>query len=578
MPTSVRLKRYREVMTPSSNAKSFAAFTLRHPRDKAGRDGRVQETPMKYFLYCRKSTESEDRQVLSIDSQLDELRGKFASTSAIQIVEIFTESFSAKAPGRPIFGEMLRRIEAGEANGIIAWHPDRLARNSIDGGRIIYLLDKKVLRDIKFATFTFENNSQGKFMLSIIFGYSKYYVDSLSENVKRGNRAKIARGWRPNLAPIGYLNDKNTRTIVPDPDRFTLVRRIFDLALTEILSLRRIALETHQWGLRSLQCKRRGGKYLNTSSVYQILRSPFYAGILAWSGELHQGAHESMITWSEFERVAQWLRRGNKPSPSKHFFPFTGLIRCGECGLSVTAENRVNRYGYKYTYYRCTKKRMDHRCGQRYISASHLENAFVTFLGMHTISEGLHKWAIKHVRNTEKDDGAFPLEQRRTNLKLALAESGRALSKLTALHLRDMISEDEFMDERKKLQEQRIRTEDELRNLAAPTSWLEPGEALVWFCSTAVSCFLTGDAATKRRLIQSVGSNLVLTDRILNIEARKPLVLVKKNATRSELWAGLNESRNLFTMKDPETLATLGAIQDLKAQYEKSRGVKKKAA
>src|SRR5207237_1132331 len=137
------------------------------------------------------------------------------------------------------FDQILKRIERGEAEGIISWHPDRLARNAVDGGKIIHLLDTGKLKDMKFSAFSFENSSQGKFMLAIIFGYSKYYVDALSENVKRGNRLKVQNGWRPNLAPVGYLNDHATKTIIPDPDRFPLIRRMWELMLTGSYSPRR---------------------------------------------------------------------------------------------------------------------------------------------------------------------------------------------------------------------------------------------------------------------------------------------------------------------------------------------------
>src|SRR5438105_899689 len=128
---------------------------------------------MRYLVYCRKSTESEERQALSIESQKTESMRAFDARADIEIVRVLEESKSAKAPGRPIFNEMLAAIERGEADGIISWHPDRLARNSVDAGRIIYLLDQKVLKDLKFATFGFENNPQGKLMLAVLLGFSK---------------------------------------------------------------------------------------------------------------------------------------------------------------------------------------------------------------------------------------------------------------------------------------------------------------------------------------------------------------------------------------------------------------------
>ena len=156
----------------------------------------------KFFLYARKSTDVEDKEVRSIEDQLIELR-EFAKREDILIVDELIEKQSAKIPGRPIFNSMIGRIEHNEASGILSWNPDRLARNSVDGGKIIYLIDTGKIKFLKFPTFWFEPTPQGKFMLNLAFGQSKYYVDSLSENTKRGLRQKVRRGEYPSLAPIG---------------------------------------------------------------------------------------------------------------------------------------------------------------------------------------------------------------------------------------------------------------------------------------------------------------------------------------------------------------------------------------
>jgi DNA invertase Pin-like site-specific DNA recombinase len=126
----------------------------------------MQLQSQKFFLYARKSTDVEDKQVLSIEAQLTELR-EYAAREKLLLVEELVEKQSAKIPGRPIFNSMLERIEKEEASGIVSWHPDRLARNSVDGGKLIYLIDTEKIQALKFPQFWFEATPQGKFMLQI---------------------------------------------------------------------------------------------------------------------------------------------------------------------------------------------------------------------------------------------------------------------------------------------------------------------------------------------------------------------------------------------------------------------------
>lgn len=179
----------------------------------------------KYFLYARKSTEDDDHQIMSIESQLHELR-EYARRENLHILAEYTESKSAKKPGRELFGEMMARIESGEANGILAWHPDRLARNSVDGGRIIYLVDTGAIASLRFPTFWFEATPQGKFMLQVAFGQSKYYSDNLVENINRGIRQKLRRGEWLTRAPFGYVNNFKTRTIEPHLTHSRVIVRV----------------------------------------------------------------------------------------------------------------------------------------------------------------------------------------------------------------------------------------------------------------------------------------------------------------------------------------------------------------
>lgn len=532
---------------------------------------------MKYFLYCRKSTESEDRQVLSIESQRSELERAFGTREDIEIVGLYEESYSAKAPGRPLFDEMLKRIERGDAQGIIAWHPDRLARNSMDGGRIIYLLDQRSLVDMKFATFTFENNPQGKFMLSIIFGYSKYYVDSLSENVKRGNRAKVERGWRPNQAPLGYKNDKESKTTVPHPEHFPTIKRLFDLALTGAYSVKELhAIVCNEWGFRTPKKKRIGGTPISVSTIYRLFSNPFYTGHFTWNGNLYPGKHEPMISMKDWRYLQTILSRPGEKKPQKHSFPYTGMMRCGMCGLMVTAEHKVNKYGSKYIYYHCTKRNNGERCQQPSLEAKKLEQQIIAFLKRISVDERISEAAIREAIKSEAAQQP-DIEHISMGLKEAISNTETRLKTLTDLRVRSLIDDKEFLERRQKLLAEQVGLQEQLAKKGTGLSWFESAALLISFNNQAVSWFLRGEPQTKRLILETIGSNYVLTNKKLNIEAAKPFVLFAKSPYIFNLCGFVNDVRILIEQRDPEITRVVDNIRRLKKNFSHREKIRKAA-
>src|SRR5882724_8859132 len=234
---------------------------------------------LRYFLYCRKSSESEDRQVLSIESQTTELK-RLGDQRGLSIAAILTEARSAKAPGRPVFNEMMQRIYRGEAQGVICWKLDRLARNPIDGGAIIWAIKQHGL-EIITPTQSFRQADDNTILMYIEFGMAQKYIDDLSRNVKRGLGTKVEKGWYPAVAPAGYLNnkakEKGEKDIIRDTERFSIVRQMWDLMLTGLYNpLQILKIANDQWGFRRRQMKRLGGKPLSRSGIYYIFTNQFY--------------------------------------------------------------------------------------------------------------------------------------------------------------------------------------------------------------------------------------------------------------------------------------------------------------
>jgi len=475
------------------------------------------------------------------------------SSEKLDVIETREEAKSAKAPGRPVFNELLRRIERGEADGILAWHPDRLARNALDGGRIIHLLDTGNLISLKFPTYTFENTSQGKFMLAIMFGQSKYYVDSLAENVRRGNRAKRERGWLPNMAPMGYLNGRSPageKIIVPDPVRFPVLQRLWKLFLSggySVPQLLRIA--TVEMGLRTPKRRRIGGNPLSVSGIYRIFNNPFYTGQIVYKDRMYPGKHEPMITLAEFARAQALLGKVNRPRAKAHEFAYTGLIRCGTCGGSITAERKTNRYGYRYVYYHCSHKIAGKPCRERCIEERKLEAQIVAFLRRIHLDQKEVDQALAAVEEERKKEHGLD-RGIRESLEKAINASQRSMETLTKLRYRELITDDEFVRQRAELNREELTLKERLASLGTE-QWIEPSRNLFSFSNRAVFWLTHGTTMEKRLILATIGSNLTVTEKKLNIDARKPFEILKEKNGLSTWCTIVNDVRTFFR-ENPE--------------------------
>jgi len=386
----------------------------------------------KFFIYTRKSTDDKDRQVRSISDQLSELK-ELALKEQLEVVDVFVEKQTAKIPGRPVFGEMIERMEKGEASGILAWHPDRLARNSVDGGKIIYLVDTGVISEMKFPTFWFDPTPQGKFMLSIAFSQSKYYVDNLSENIKRGHRNKVKEGIWPQMSPLGYVNVKGGG-IIPDIEIAPLIKKTFEAYATGNFTLRQLRDTFNALGL-----KRKSGKELAVSNYQQILKNPIYTGLMRYNGEIHEGKHEPIITKKLFDTCQEVMVRKSKPkSRGLKEYLYRGFFRCGECGCFITTETQKG-----HNYLRCTKRK--NPCSQRYAREDIITSQIKKEIQKVSLPDDWAKWMIAE---NEKDRSAeaqsSTLFEDKTKADISLVDS--KIEKLMTAYLESALSLEEYRE------------------------------------------------------------------------------------------------------------------------------------
>ena len=481
---------------------------------------------MKYFIYARKSTDDEERQILSIDSQLDELR-MLATREKLEVVREYVESQTAKKPGRPIFNAMLKAIKKGEAQGIVAWHPDRLARNSVDGGRLIYDLDTGRLAALKFPTFWFENTPQGKFMLNIAFGQSKYYVDNLSENIKRGLRKKLRDGIFPNKPPIGYINDPKTRAVIVDPERAPLVVKMFEAYATGRYTSAQIKELVTAWGLRTFN-----GLTLPLSKVLWTLDHIFYTGVFRFNGEIYEGKHTPLISRELYQRVQEIRRNAGRGRYAKHNrHPFRGMIFCHECGCQFTVDSQKG-----HNYYRCGKRRgpCDIKTIREEALAELLRAAMCKVSIPDSDADKMLKEMTKRILADREEQAALVERQ-----KARLAEVGTLQDRLLDVFLAGDIEREEFTARKERYMQEKATLAAAIAKFEAEgASRLKPVVDFITASRQAKYDARSKNSAELRIFFQKYGANLIFAVRNLAEERGAPQAALPPDGCGSQGGSG----------------------------------------
>ena len=499
---------------------------------------------LRYALYMRKSTEEAERQMLSLDSQRDKIFERYGD---LNIVAEFRESKSAAEPyKRPKFREMLDRIDAGEIDGIVAWHPDRLSRNEMDAAEIGFRTRKGIIKDLKFVSgVTFENTPEGIMMLQFTMAQSQHYSAKLSKDVKRGNEKKRQMGGLTGQAPEGYINVRTSltgrgeATVERDPERFPLMRKAFDLFLTGEYSVQSIhTIMTDEWGYKTAVHGTRGGKPIIKNTLYNTFRNIRYAGLVPdpYAPEkFYKASFPAMISMEEYDKVQVLLGRKGMPRlTSRKQFALRGFIRCGSCDCMITSTRKTKTLASGkqavYDYYHCTGKRSG--CTQRsiYVKEDDLWSQLTELLNSYELSPKMYDWAMEAFREfADQEVAERNLVQNTQQGSIDGVQT--QLDKLLDMATRGLIDDEQYRikcvslkSELKSLQEAQADTNHRVKN------WYEIATETFEKLMYAGDKFKTGDVGNKKDVLLAIGQNPTLLDGKLGITPHKWLILVGKSS------------------------------------------------
>lgn len=483
---------------------------------------------MKTITYCRKSSEAQDRQVASIDSQKDNLLA-LAKHSSLVISKIFTESMSAKQPGRPEFEKMIKLIEANPGSVILVWKLDRLARNPVDEGKIKWLLQNKTIAKI-ITPERIYHPEDNALIASVEFGMANQYIRDLSTNVKRGNKTKLEKGELPGPAPIGYLDNKLTKHKEIDQAKAPLIKECFELYATGGYCMREINNLMFQKGFKT-----KGGLKTSKAQLHHILTNPFYYGVIRRQEQLYPGIHQPIISKTLFDIVQDVLSGKHRSKKQKHFFPVRGFMFCYSCGCLLTASSKKG-----HAYYYCTNGKGNCEQHKKYLRDKKIDELVAKVLNEIKFDEEAVEIAYLAAKEkTIREAGSSHTQQDELTKKLKTTQEQLA-------NLVKVISSDPSMAnalksqiltleaETKSIQEQIANPKQQTLDEALMTLELTK-KTFLQACSASFD-YLKGDDNKKFELLKILLWNLKLENQnVQSYQFKQPFSILAKSPKKLEM-------------------------------------------
>jgi DNA invertase Pin-like site-specific DNA recombinase len=524
-----------------------------------------------YGKYRRKSSE-DNRQVRSMEDQGRDIDGTVSREKLAVGVDYPDEAQSAFVPGRPIFERMMNDVQKGVINAIIVWHANRLSRNPIDTGRMIYLMDMGRLKQIKTMTRTYSNTPDDKFMLQLDCASSKKDSDDKSLVVKRALEGRALRGIPNGIAHIGYLNnkekEKGNRDWHEDPIRFPLVELILRKMLKGCYSVRQI----HRYAKDVLKLTtpvrgKEGGRPIAPSYMYTLLRNPVYAGFFFQRGKDKQSVRYTLdpklkriITEDEYWKIQAMLGKKGRPRPQQHEGLFNHFGYCGKCGGGLTPDYKFQvicsqckfKFAYRnkeacpkcgiriekmenpkylsYIYYTCSgTKKGRVKCLKASAEGEVLQNTLINYVDQNiSISGELSRWCIDNIGQITDDRLQEMMALERAKERAETELKNKIDRMMDTRFSQENLSDEQvqWYNEKEKELRQKLKEAKELRQKEPVRSnWFEEAKKSFNLMSEILDILKNGTNTEKIEAMVSFGSNLAIKDKKASVINAKEVQL-----------------------------------------------------